>query len=564
VQARSPTSQVTFRPPTLPAEASASSPPPAHDRPNIPRTGSGGGVDSEGIPEEDRMRSPSGSITVGPFQGAFRPSGLRKIDEAVAAAQLIAPQLFIDDDDAGDGADSMPALPSLAAQNTDHHATHDMPAQAEPDQVTDDMIAAITPTADALAAANDFAEEPSYVFEAEFGSVPEEYLDDEADDRPVKGSSSLATIKGAATADAASDGVPRPGRAETSNPRIVASHGKDQAQVSGELRIRTDEWPEKETTARELITIKPRRITREIPAVVPSPELIAEAEAATAAAAAAAQPRSSAAMTSTAIPVSTAAEPRAAATAPPSTAVERPRPASRPSTSKPRAGTGTSRAMSGPAVGWAPWIFGAIGVALLSAAYVKCRRAPHAPAVIASLDARASAGTGPIDVSRPDAAVPVATTAVGAAAPQLPPDAAQPAPPDARENPDAREKPDAEPRDAAPGYRQYREAAQAALDDNDYEAALELADKSLVLAKGARTYLIKADALRRLDRIDEALATVETAIAFKPDYAPSWEMKGRILWGARRLDEGRAAYEEYLRLRPDGATSDRIREILGK
>ena len=49
--------------------------------------------------------------------------------------------------------------------------------------------------------------------------------------------------------------------------------------------------------------------------------------------------------------------------------------------------------------------------------------------------------------------------------------------------------------------------------------------------------------MRGADRLDEALAAVELVIADAPEYAPAWELKGRILWDGRRKDEGRAAYE---------------------
>ena len=54
------------------------------------------------------------------------------------------------------------------------------------------------------------------------------------------------------------------------------------------------------------------------------------------------------------------------------------------------------------------------------------------------------------------------------------------------------------------------------------------------------------------------------AIARGKDYAPAWELKGRILWGQRRTEEARAAFEQYLELKPTGSTADRIRELIGK
>jgi hypothetical protein len=289
-----------------------------------------------------------------------------------------------------------------------------------------------------------------------------------------------------------------------------------------------------------------------MPAVVPSPELLAETEA-------------GAGATSTTIPVAKDAAPATAATAAgaPATAaaaVERPRPGSRP----PRAGTGTSRAM-GPRVGWLPWIFAAAGLALMVGAYVRCTQRARQPVVaVATSDAAAT-------VAVTMDARPAATGADAAAVVAAPPDAGRVAVAAADARPaahvDARVvvavKPDAPAGDPAkPGYKEYRDAAAEALRDNDPEAALEMAEKSLALTKNVRAFLYKADALRRLDRIDDAIAAVDAALDQQADYAAAWEMRGRILWGARRTDEARQAYEKYLELKPDGATADRIRELL--
>jgi DNA-binding response OmpR family regulator len=524
----------------------------------------------DAVPEEQRMRSPSGSIEVGELAGSFRPSGLRKIDEAVRAAQLIAPELF--------AADDLPSLPSLVSPAALAAAAGGASAAsaAPPGPVTESMP---VPTAAELAAADEFAEEPSYVYEADMGSVPEEYLDDE-DPAPSRGHSGIAAGLGASPlgADAvlAADGASRSVRNEGSGARMLASYGAERAQVSGELPFRPSEWPEKETTARELVTIKPRRITREMPAVVPSPELMAEVEAAELAEAARVAGRpaatSSAAMASTTIPAATdglaglagartgKGPPLAATT---TTAVERPRPPSRP----PRTGSGTSRSAAVDTqgtIGWMPWIFGAVGVALMASAYIRCRNKAAKPPVVATMDATTS-----VAVETPDAAPSADAAQITATQPDAR-QVAVPAASDARvavARADAREV--APTIDAAPNTRKadaaaLRDAASESLADSDYEAAIELADKSLALIKSARTYLIKADALRKLDRVDEAIATVDAAIARGQRYAPSWELKGRILWGQRRTEEARAAFEKYLELKPTGSTADRIRELIGE
>jgi tetratricopeptide (TPR) repeat protein len=509
-------------------------------------------TDPEPTGETDqRQRSPSGSIEIGALRGDFRPSGLRKIDEAVRAAQLIAPELLADDD--------LPSLPSLA-----------FPAAAEPGSPPAGSRPAGSPAAAG-----------AYVFDHDGGSIPDEYLDE----APTPGVPS--SIGGAGVPRRAADGPTPRARSEGTGPRILASNGADQAQVSGELPYRSDD-SENEITARELVTIKPRRITREMPAVVPSPELLAEAAAAEAAAAEAAAAveakqlalgelaarasRVSAEMASTTIPRAgdSGQTPVAGSTQDPplavtTTAMERSRPPSRP----PQGGSGTSRDMTAPPViGWMPWVLGAIGLALMAAAYVRCRDVAQVPSV-AAFDASALAAGSP-DAAVPGLDRPQGVTSIDAPRRAPVPDARVAAVVDAavaaKIDAPARGRVDgvstAPP--AVPGHREFRDAAQDALADNDYEAALELADKSLALAKSARTYLIKADAQRRLGQVDQSLATVDAALGREPNYAPAWEMKGRILWGARRTDEGRAAYEKYLQLRPTGATADRIREILGK
>jgi CheY-like chemotaxis protein len=118
------------------------------------------------------------------------------------------------------------------------------------------------------------------------------------------------------------------------------------------------------------------------------------------------------------------------------------------------------------------------------------------------------------------------------------------------------------PKPNTPGFREYRDAAQEALDDNDNAAALELAEESLAAKPNARAYLIKADALRRMSRVEEALQAVEEGVAMDPRYAKAWELKGRILWGARRHGDARQAYGIFLKLEPEGATADKVRAIL--
>ena len=75
--------------------------------------------------------------------------------------------------------------------------------------------------------------------------------------------------------------------------------------------------------------------------------------------------------------------------------------------------------------------------------------------------------------------------------------------------------------------------------------------------------MVRADALRRLGRIDPALEAIDAALKANPAYAPAWELKGKILWSARRYDEARPAFQQFLKLQPTGEAADTARSLLG-
>ena len=113
-------------------------------------------------------------------------------------------------------------------------------------------------------------------------------------------------------------------------------------------------------------------------------------------------------------------------------------------------------------------------------------------------------------------------------------------------------------------YRDLLAKAKAALDEGDAEGALRFAVESIQDKPTGKAYVTKADALRRLARTDEALTAIGSALRMANDFAPAWEMKGRILWGAKRTAEATAAFERFLQLEPNGERSDGIRALLGK
>jgi Flp pilus assembly protein TadD len=106
--------------------------------------------------------------------------------------------------------------------------------------------------------------------------------------------------------------------------------------------------------------------------------------------------------------------------------------------------------------------------------------------------------------------------------------------------------------------------AHDAFEAGNAARALELAESSLKLRKTARTYLLRAQAEQRLGRVDAALASVELAARLAPDFAMTWELRGRILWAAQRRDEARVAFEKFLELEPNNPKSASIRRLLNE
>ncbi|MBL8624956.1 MAG: DUF4388 domain-containing protein [Myxococcales bacterium] len=322
-------------------------------------------------------------------------------------------------------------------------------------------------------------------------------------------------------------------------PRATTSRGAEVAQVAGEVVAPTpaaDAEP-----ARELITIRPKRQTREQPALTAPSDAPAEPAAASHATATAAEPPAPAA----------AAAPRSEPL-PDRVKVDRTEPVESlpPNQRGPR---------------WPAIATGLGALAILAFVVVKSGRggAAHAP-----IDA--APGYVPLDAMRamppppapPDAA-PSPLAAQDAAA-SLAPDAnALPPPPTDARAVTADAAAGTPTLDAGGDYKAPLEAARRALDDGDYDRALALADESLAVRRSARGYVVRADALRRLGRIDLAVQATDAAIKANASYAPAWDMKGKILWSARRYDEARPAYERFLQLQPTGEAADTVRALLG-
>ena len=59
--------------------------------------------------------------------------------------------------------------------------------------------------------------------------------------------------------------------------------------------------------------------------------------------------------------------------------------------------------------------------------------------------------------------------------------------------------------------------------------------------------------MHELKRYDEALASYDRALSFRPDYAEALNNRGNTLHELKRLDEALASYDRALAVRPDDA-----------
>jgi tetratricopeptide (TPR) repeat protein len=101
-----------------------------------------------------------------------------------------------------------------------------------------------------------------------------------------------------------------------------------------------------------------------------------------------------------------------------------------------------------------------------------------------------------------------------------------------------------------------------ALSEGEAAKALDLFEQSLKLKKDKRTYVDRGRALHNLGRTDEAIASIDEAIAMSEGYLTAWEQKGLILWSAQKYDQARPVLEKYLELAPDGPRADQFRKML--
>jgi len=421
-------------------------------------------MDAEVMSEESARHADVPEPEPGPLLGGYRPSSLRLIDDAIAAAQAIDPSLFED-----------------------------------------------APSTEKMTAEPDFSSEDHTTSAGDAASVPQAISDEP--------SPSAARMSKSAPVPAPS---PPPSR-DDSGLRMIGSLGRDRAEASGELKpVGASPAPVSETQ-REFVTILPRRITREMQAVPPPPEA------------------------------------PAAPAATPSPPIELPRTRTPPRPLDTR-GSGVVSTREGPGAGGIALI--ALAALLAGAAVFlwmgrdsgprKAVPADAAVIVMTPLDAASEqaldAGTMVPPVDAPIAGRTVdAGRSAAADAPATPVDAG--AVVDGGVDPG---------KQAKTLYLQAHDANQ----EGDFAKALELADASLALRHTARGYLVRAQALQRLGRVDEALRSVDSAEALAPTYATVYEVRGNILWSARRWDDAHDAYNKFLEFEQDSDRADQIRRRL--
>jgi CheY-like chemotaxis protein len=541
-------------------------------------TGSVEVAESEVLSEED---------VPGPLMGGYRHSSLMLIDAAVAAAQAIDPSLF-----ESDLISSLPEPTQLARVQVKQRESDPRIANARgviekqesgrprPKSVPPGIKDAIRradaseeiplPTEEDLAAAVGAAPNGA----APASAVPAHDTATEEAARPARARPERSGDDGSDPIHAAPEpltdddsGVPtaiesedepsgasfddepeeptepeRPpfiARRDPTGLRMTSSHGHDRAETSGELVMapRTPPPEARDEHERELVTILPRRITREVP-VLGAPE-----------------PQESPAGPPPPEP------PAATASLPP------------PPRYSIAGGVVRSRNGPGPLVmvlvllaslmaGMAIYLYihkhhhqpqvavlhdaGEVEMIVVDAGQFAVEPDAGAPADaavrVAPIDAgvRVAAVDAGVPVSRPDAGVRVATIDAGVRV-------AATADAGVDRNKEA---------------SRLKDQAASALADGDTARALDLAEQSLQLRRTAQAYLVEARALQRSGRLDDAITAATSARDLAPGYYLTHHELGMILLSARRNADARPELEKYLELAPNDKDAETVRQLL--
>jgi len=538
------------------------------------------------IPREEPAPAPddtngSGSVEVaesevlseedlpGPLMGGYRTSSLHKIDEAVAAAQAIDPSLFESDLVA-----SAPEPMQLARVQVKQRESDPRIANArgviEKHELGRPKTKSVPPAIKDAILRADASAEILLPTEAELSAfatpeVPaEEPRRSRAERSGDDGSDPIHTAAPAQEIVDEDSGIPtaiesedepsgsfdeddheeptepeRPpyiARRDPTGLKMTSSHGHDRAETSGELDMSPRKGAEPRVEQeRELVTILPRRITREVPI---TGEGVAAADSQLAR-----------------LP----AEPPGATDD--DLEDETTLPGHLPPPRRYSVAGGVRRSTGPGTLVTALVVIASLmaGMAIYLYVHKHRQRAQVAVAHDASVPMIATDATQlsiePPDAARVAVAPPDASVHVAAVI-----DAAPPPP-----------RPDAAVQVAAPadaGVDRNKEAARlkdeaaSALADGDTDRALDLAEQSLKLRRTAQAYLVQARALQRSGRTDDAIAAATAARDLAPGYYATHHELGMILMAARRNAEARPELEKYLELAPNDKDAETVRQLL--
>ncbi|HEY5938191.1 MAG TPA: DUF4388 domain-containing protein [Kofleriaceae bacterium] len=511
-------------------------------------------------------------VEPGALMGGYRQSSLMLIDAAVAAAQAIEPSLFDDDEVdrlAGTAKPEQPppvpaptgipgltgmsglsggmkyssGIPAVASPTPGTGTLRGPPAPARaPAQVTPQtgLIMPRTPTptlgvpTTAAVAANSLAsspvERPNGAVRVEVPEFDDADEIDDDDDRIPESIEPEEVTPPAPERVTTPLEIPRTAGREDSGLRMIGSHGRDRAEASGELSPMGNTPNPLTTTQRELVTILPRRITRELEKI---PDPAAEAK-----------------------PTGPTERAEARPSIPP---IELPPPPKRITE-----GSGVRR-KSGPS-GGALVLLALAAILAGLAVYMRLRKAKpvdQGAPTSGQLDAGMIVSPISPDAASLDLGAPTSGQ-LDAGIIEATVDAAVVATVDAAVRDAGLSDQAIKLAEDSKQSKLLMDQANDALQEGDFEQSLKLANASLKLRRTARAHLVKAQALQRLSRVEDALSAIDDAEDLSPRFPMVFELRGRILWAARREDEARIAFEQFLELSPNGATAAQIRRLLDR
>lgn len=108
----------------------------------------------------------------------------------------------------------------------------------------------------------------------------------------------------------------------------------------------------------------------------------------------------------------------------------------------------------------------------------------------------------------------------------------------------------------------YYLSAVVKFDDKQYEEAIAFIDKALAInLEHSKSYLVKGQALEKLNRLEEALSTYQAAVKLDPSYEIAWDKIGVLLYNQKKFDEALEAYLHVLSINPQNF---RVLEKIGQ